>query len=76
MCSSEYRESGCRVLHQDSFCVSVSRGAIGMFACGIALVARAKMIGVTVDETEKEVCELVTGGFLDAKIDRPAGIIR
>ncbi|EER06079.1 26s proteasome subunit p55, putative [Perkinsus marinus ATCC 50983] len=36
----------------------------------------AKMIGVTVDETEKEVCELVTGGFLDAKIDRPAGIIR
>ncbi|KAF4667934.1 26S proteasome non-ATPase regulatory subunit 12 [Perkinsus chesapeaki] len=36
----------------------------------------AKMIGVSVDETEKEVCELVTGGFLAAKIDRPAGIVR
>ncbi|KAF8822817.1 putative 26s proteasome subunit p55 [Cardiosporidium cionae] len=33
-------------------------------------------LGLTLEECEKEVSELVSSGFLQAKIDRPAGIVR
>lgn len=42
----------------------------------ISLPRLAQMLDLGEDEAETRLCELVTGRGLDAKIDRPAGIVR
>jgi 26S proteasome regulatory subunit N5 len=36
----------------------------------------AQLLDLTPDEAEKRLSELVVGGSLTARIDRPAGIVR
>lgn len=49
---------------------------IGGYYARITLQRLAQMLDLTPDEAEKHLSDLVVGGSLAAKIDRPAGIIR
>lgn len=49
---------------------------IGGYYSRITLARLAQMLDLTADEAEKHLSDLVVGGSLAAKIDRPAGVIR
>ncbi|EFN56675.1 hypothetical protein CHLNCDRAFT_56118 [Chlorella variabilis] len=65
-----------RVIEHNLQASAAPCAVIGGYYARITLQRLAQMLDLTPDEAEKHLSDLVVGGSLAAKIDRPAGIIR
>lgn len=48
---------------------------MSMYYTRITLQRMSELLGLTVTETEDALSQLVVGGVVKAKIDRPAGVV-